>query len=245
MSSLKGKVVTKDGIEGEDIPQLEFPFPPVPRPKGKFITFEGGEGSGKSTQLKLLGDFLHQRKINNILTKEPGGTEIGQELRRLLVTGDKDKFDAVAECLLYYADRRIHLTNKVWPALNDGVWVLSDRFADSTVAYQYYGYEKKVSLESLNMLYDVTVGDFKPDLTILFDLAPKIGLERSYKKALGMEVKETRFEDRGLEFHNRLREGYLELAAQDEKRFVVLNANKSIEDLHHEVIRVIAERFKI
>ena len=75
MSSLKGKVVTKDGIEGEDIPQLEFPFPPVPRPKGKFITFEGGEGSGKSTQLKLLGDFLHQRKINNILTKEPGGTE--------------------------------------------------------------------------------------------------------------------------------------------------------------------------
>ena len=245
MSSLKGKVVTKDGIEGEDIPQLEFPFPPVPRPKGKFITFEGGEGSGKSTQLKLLGDFLHQRKINNILTKEPGGTEIGQELRRLLVTGDKDKFDAVAECLLYYADRRIHLTNKVWPALNDGVWVLSDRFADSTVAYQYYGYEKKVSLESLNMLYDVTVGDFKPDLTILFDLDPKVGLERSYKKALGMEVKETRFEDRGLEFHNRLREGYLELAAQDEKRFVVLNANKSIEDLHHEVIRVIAERFKI
>ena len=245
MSSLKGKVVTKDGIEGEEIPQLEFPFPPVPRPKGKFITFEGGEGSGKSTQLKLLGDFLHQRKINNILSKEPGGTEVGQELRRLLVTGDKDNFDAVAECLLYYADRRIHLTNKVWPALNDGVWVLSDRFADSTVAYQYYGYEKKVSLESLNMLYDVTVGDFKPDLTILFDLDPKVGLERSYKKALGMDVKETRFEDRGLEFHNRLREGSLELAAQDEKRFVVLNANKSIEDLHHEVIRVIAERFKI
>ncbi len=245
MSSLKGKVVTKDGIEGEEIPQLEFPFPPVPRPKGKFITFEGGEGSGKSTQLKLLGDFLHQRKINNILSKEPGGTEIGQELRRLLVTGDKDKFDAVAECLLYYADRRIHLTNKVWPALNDGVWVLSDRFADSTVAYQYYGYDKKVSLESLKMLYEVTVGDFKPDLTILFDLDPKIGLERSYKKALNMEVKETRFEDRGLEFHNRLREGYLELAAQDKKRFVVLNANKSIEDLHHEVIRVIAERFKI
>ena len=95
------------------------------------------------------------------------------------------------------------------------------------------------------MLYDVTVGDFKPDLTILFDLDPKVGLERSYKKALGMDVKETRFEDRGLEFHNRLREGYLELAAQDKKRFVVLNANKSIEDLHHEVIRVIAERFKI
>ena len=219
MTSLKGKVATKDGIDGEEIPQLEFPFPPVPRPKGKFITFEGGEGTGKSTQLKLLSEFLHQRKINNLTSK--------------------------AECLLYYADRRIHLTNKVWPALKEGTWVLSDRFADSTVAYQYYGYEKKVPLETLNGLYQLTVGDFKPDLTILFDLDPKIGLERSYKKSLQMEVKETRFEDRGLEFHNRLREGYLELAQSDGKRFVVLNANKTIEDLHHEVIRVIAERFKI
>ena len=245
MTSLKGKVATKDGIDGEEIPQLELPFPPVPRPKAKFITFEGGEGTGKSTQLKLLSEFLHQRKINNLTSKEPGGTDIGQELRRLLVTGDKDKFDAVAECLLYYADRRIHLTNKVWPALKEGTWVLSDRFADSTVAYQYYGYEKKVPLETLNGLYQLTVGDFKPDLTILFDLDPKIGLERSYKKSLQMEVKETRFEDRGLEFHNRLREGYLELAQSDGKRFVVLNANKTIEDLHHEVIRVIAERFKI
>ena len=245
MASLKGKVATKDGIDGEEIPQLEFPFPPVPRPNGKFITFEGGEGTGKSTQLKLLGDFLHQRKINNLLTKEPGGTDIGTELRQLLVTGDKDKFDAVAECLLYYADRRIHLTNKVWPDLKEGTWVLSDWFADSTVAYQYYGYDKKVPLETLNGLYKLTVGDFKPDLTILFDLDPKVGLERSYKKSLKMEVKETRHESRGLEFHNRLRNGYLEMAAADTKRFVVLNADKSIEDLHHEVIRVIAERFKI
>ena len=89
MTSLKGKVATKDGIDGEEIPQLEFPFPPVPRPKGKFITFEGGEGTGKSTQLKLLSEFLHQRKINNLTSKEPGGTDIGQELRRLLVTETK------------------------------------------------------------------------------------------------------------------------------------------------------------
>lgn len=245
MSSLKGKVATKDGVAGEEIPQLEFPFPPVPRPKGKFITFEGGEGTGKSTQLKLLGDFLHQRKINNILSKEPGGTEIGLQLRQILVTGDKDKFDAITECLLYYADRRIHLTNKIWPALKEGTWILSDRFADSTVAYQYYGYDKKVSLETLAELYRIAVGDFKPDLTVLFDLDPKIGLERSYKKSLKMDIKETRFEDRGLDFHNRMREGYLEIAEKEKERFVILNANKSIEDLHHEVIRVIAERFKI
>ena len=90
---------------------------------GKFITFEGGEGTGKSTQLRLLSDWLTRRGIGNIQSKEPGGTEIGQELRRLLVTGDKDKMDAVAEALLYYADRRIHLTKKIWPALQQGQWV--------------------------------------------------------------------------------------------------------------------------
>ena len=245
MTSLSGKVVTQNGIEGEQIPQLEFPFPPVPRPSGKFITFEGGDGCGKSTQLKMLSDFLHQRHVNNLMTKEPGGTEVGLELRRLLVTGDKDKFDAITECLLYYADRRVHLTNKVWPALKEGTWVLSDRFADSTVAYQYYGYDKKVPLDVLSGLYDMAVGQFQPDLTILFDLDPQIGLERSFKKALHSEVQETRHESRGLEFHNRLRKGFLELAKQNPQRFVVLDAGKSIEDLHHEVIRVIAERFKI
>ena len=102
--------------------------------KGRFITFEGGEGTGKSTQLRLLAEYLERAGVTNVMSKEPGGTEIGQELRRILVTGDKDKFDAVTECLLYYADRRIHLTSKVWPALEKGSWVLSDRFADSTVA---------------------------------------------------------------------------------------------------------------
>ena len=169
--------------------------------KGKFITFEGGEGTGKSTQIKLLADYLKQKHKNVIATKEPGGTEVGQEIRKLLVCGDKDKFDAVAEALLYYADRRIHLTTKVWPALKDKTWVLSDRFADSTVAYQYYGYDKRVDRKLLDELYTVAVGDFKPDLTILLDLDPKIGLERSFKKAMGMQTKETRHESRGLKFH--------------------------------------------
>ena len=114
--------------------------------KGKFITFEGGEGTGKSTQLKLLAAYLEQLGVSAIQTKEPGGTDLGQELRKMLVTGDKDKMDAVAEALLYYADRRIHLTKKVWPAIDEGKWVLSDRFADSSVAYQYYGYDKRCLL---------------------------------------------------------------------------------------------------
>lgn len=214
-------------------------------PTGKFITFEGGEGTGKSTQLRLLSEYLLNHKVHNITTKEPGGTEIGQELRRMLVTGDKDKFDAVTECLLYYADRRIHLTSKVWPAVNDGFWVLSDRFADSTVAYQYYGYNKQVPKETLDDLYKISVGDFKPDLTIIFDLNPEIGLERSYKKSVGMQVKETRHESRGLEFHNNMRKGFLEIAKENPERCVVLDANKTIEELHQDVIKLITERFDL
>ena len=183
--------------------------------KGRFITFEGGEGCGKSTQLRLLAEWLQKQHIANLSTKEPGGTPIGQELRQLLVCGDKDKFDAVAEALLYYADRRIHMTSKVWPALTEGKWVLSDRFADSTVAYQYYGYNKKVPFRTLTDLYQIAVGDFKPDLTIIFDLAPEVGLSRSFKKAEGMTIKETRHESRDLEFHHNLRQGFLEIAKQE------------------------------
>mgnify|MGYP000009423014 FL=1 len=211
--------------------------------KGRFITFEGGEGTGKSTQLRLLAEYLERVGVTNVMSKEPGGTEIGQELRRILVTGDKDKFDAVTECLLYYADRRIHLTSKVWPALEKGSWVLSDRFADSTVAYQYYGYDKKVPYETLESLYKIAVGGFKPDLTLIFDLDPKIGLARSFKKAEGMAVKETRHESRGLAFHERMRRGFLEIAAKEPERCIVVDADKSIEALHREVVKIVTERF--
>lgn len=213
--------------------------------KGRFITFEGGEGTGKSTQLKLLAEFLDKCNIKTVATKEPGGTELGKELRQMLVTGDKDKMDAVAEALLYYADRRIHLTKKIWPALEDGNWVLSDRFADSTVAYQFYGYDKRVPYQTLTNLYQLTVGDFKPDLTILLDIDPEIGLARSMEKAGHMAVKETRHESRGLEFHNRLRQGFLDIAKNEPERIIVLDANKTITELHADIIDVICERFKL
>lgn len=209
---------------------------------GRFITFEGGEGCGKSTQLHLLQEYLQKRQIDVISTKEPGGTEIGLELRHLLVTGDKDKMDAIAETLLYYADRRIHMTKKVWPAMAEGKWVLSDRFADSTVAYQYYGYNKKVEKSVLDNLYQVAVGDFKPDLTIILDIDVEVGLNRSFAKAAAMAEKETRHESRGLEFHQLLRQGFLEIAKQEPQRCVVLNADKSIEELHREIVQVVNER---
>lgn len=210
--------------------------------KGYFITFEGGEGTGKSTQIKLLEDYLKEKGKDIITTKEPGGTEVGLEIRKLLVCGDKDKFDATAEALLYFADRHIHLSKKIWPAMEKGCIVMSDRFADSTFAYQYWGYNKRVSKETLQQLYQIAVGDFKPDLTIILDIDPKIGLERSFNKAKSMEVKELRFEGREFEFHQNLRNGFLEIAKEEPNRCVVLDANKTIEELHKDIVKVVNQR---
>ena len=213
--------------------------------KGIFITFEGGDGCGKSTQLKMLSAWLNEQGISCVNTKEPGGTEVGLELRKILVCGDKDKMDAIAEALLYYADRRIHLTTKVFPLLETGAWVLSDRFADSTVAYQYYGYNKRVPREVLDNLYNLAVGDFKPSLTIILDLDPVIGLSRSMAKAGGMVSKEIRHESRELEFHQNLRQGFLEIAKEEPNRCVVIDASLTIDELHENIKKVVAERFDL
>ena len=213
--------------------------------RGRFITFEGGEGCGKSTQLRLLAESLQNKGLEIVTTKEPGGTPTGQELRRILVTGDKNKLDPVAEALLYYADRRINMTQKVWPALDGGNWVLSDRFADSTVAYQYYGYNRQLAQEDLDRLYHLAVGDFRPDLTLILDIEPEKGLARSYHKAQSMEVKELRFEKKNLEFHKNLRNGFLKIAAAEPERCVVLNADKSIEALHREILSLVTKRFEV
>lgn len=211
--------------------------------RGKFITFEGGEGTGKSTQIKLLSDYLKQKGKDVLLTKEPGGTEIGLELRRILTEGEISKLDANAEALLFFADRRIHMVKKVWSAVDEGKWVLSDRFADSTMAYQYYAYNKRLAKEDIEYLYRFAVGCFKPDLTIILDINPRIGLARSFKKAEGMKNKETRNENRELEWHDNLRQGYLEIAKSEPERCVVLDADKSVEALHGEIVKVVAERF--
>jgi dTMP kinase len=210
---------------------------------GKFITLEGGEGCGKSTQSKLLVKALQELGIKAIATKEPGGTPDGAVLRNLLVTGDKDRFDAITECMLYFADRRIHLSQVVWPALEQNQWVISDRFADSTEAYQYYGYNKRIARETLNELYKMAAGDFKPDLTIILDMDPKRGMERSFAKAENMAVKELRFENKSLEFHNNLRKGFQEIAARESQRCVVVDADKSVEQVHNDIMNIVKERF--
>ena len=205
--------------------------------QGLFITFEGGEGSGKSTQIKLFEQYLKQQGQNVVLTREPGGTDVGKQIRSLLVEGDKDKFDETTETLLFYADRRINLTKVVWPALKEGKIVLSDRFNDSTIAYQYYGAGKFADTEVIDTLYRVVAGDFKPDITFLLDIDVKVGLERSFKKAESMNTKELRFEKVDVSFHERLRKGYLELAQKEPDRFKVINAAQDIEVVHQDIIR--------
>lgn len=212
---------------------------------GKFITLEGGDGCGKSTQIKLLAQYLQTKNIEVVLTKEPGSTEEGKILRQLLVTGDKDKFDAISECLLYYADRRCNLTKVVWPAIKEGKWVISDRYADSTEAYQYYGYDKRVDFQTLQSLYKIVAGDFKPNLTIILDMDPEVGMRRSFAKAENMAVKELRFESRQMDFHRNLRHGFLEIAKRDPERCVVVDADTDIETLHKQIVKIVEDRLGI
>jgi len=204
--------------------------------KALFITFEGGEGSGKSTQIKLFEQYLRKKGHDVVLTREPGATDVGKKIRSLLVEGDKDKFDEITETLLFYADRRINLTKVVWPALKEGKTVLSDRFNDSTIAYQYYGAGKFSDTQVVDTLYNVVAGSFKPDITFLLDIDVKEGLERSFKKAEGMATKELRFEKADISFHERLRQGYLELAKKEPDRFKVINAAQDVEAVHQEII---------
>lgn len=209
---------------------------------GKFITLEGGEGSGKSVQTKLLTEYLRKKGLEVVETREPGGTPEGQIIRRMLVTGDAEKFDPVAEALLYYADRRCHLTKVIWPALQENKWVISDRYADSTEAYQYYGYNKRIEPEKLRELYKITAGDFKPDLTLILDIAPEKGMRRSYAKANGMAEKELRFESREIEFHRNLRRGFLEIAEREPERCVVLDADTDIQNLHRQITDIVEKK---
>ena len=204
--------------------------------KGLFITFEGGEGAGKSAQISRFAAYLREQGQEVITTREPGGTEIGKEIRRLLVEGDKDKFDEITEILLFYADRRIDLTKVIRPAMAEGKIVLSDRFNDSTIAYQYYGSNKFADRKIMDNLYQIVAGDFKPDITFLLDIDVKVGLERSFKKAQTMINKELRFENVDIAFHERLRRGYLELAKQEPERFIVIDASGFIDEVTEKII---------
>ncbi len=205
--------------------------------RGYFITLEGGEGAGKSTHAQTIKSFLTSQGIDVILTREPGGSPGAELIRPLLVQGKPGQWDALTEYLLFSAARRNHIETLLKPALDDGTWVISDRFYDSSVAYQGYG--GGVSLSFLETIYREIAGDFEPNLTFLFDLSPEAGLSR----ARGRNDGETRFEDKEIAFHQRLRQGFLEIARKAPRRFEVINAENPKEVVGQRVVDILKDRF--
>ena len=211
-------------------------------PHPLFITFEGGEGAGKSTQIALLADYLQKNGISVVCTREPGGSVGAEEIRNLLVRGSNTRWDRLTELLLFSAARRDHLVKTIWPALKAGKTVLSDRFHDSTVAYQCFGYgfDETVYQQAQN-LYHLIAGDFVPNLTFILDIDPRIGLKRSMKRQ-GND--EQRFENMDFTFHQNLRAGFLKLAAENPHRYVVINADQPVEKMHQDIVSALRDHLK-
>ncbi len=207
--------------------------------RGRFITLEGGEGSGKSTQAPLLDAALERAGIDTLLTREPGGAPGAEAIRPLLVEGAAGRWDALGEALLHYAARRDHLVTTVWPALEAGRWVISDRFADSTMAYQGHG--RGLDREAIETLHRLVVGDFRPDLTLIFDLEAEAGLRRAAARGGG----EQRYERMDIDFHRRLRRGYLDIARGAPGRCVVIDASGPVEATHAAVMAAVQERLQV
>src|SRR4051794_19189423 len=193
--------------------------------RGPFITFEGGEGSGKSTQIRILSDRLNAAKLRAIVTREPGGSPGAEIIRHVVLSGMGKLLGAEAETLLFAAARDDHVRTVIEPALSQGIWVLCDRFSDSTRAYQ--GRLGKVSPAVLNAMQRVTIGDLKPDLTIILDVPVEIGLKRAAARR-GNGVPD-RFEGEDIKFHQDLRDAYRQIAADDPRRCELIDANADEE----------------
>ena len=191
-----------------------------PGGRGKFISFEGGEGSGKSTQIRLLAERLAAAKLRAIVTREPGGSPGAEVIRHVVLSGMGKLLGPDAETLLFAAARDDHVRTVIQPALSQGTWVLCDRFSDSTRAYQ--GRLGNVSPGVLNAMQRVTIGDLKPDLTIILDVPVEIGLQRA--AARRGEGAADRFESEDVKFHQDLREAYRQIAAEDPSRCVLIDA---------------------
>ena len=195
---------------------------------GVFITLEGGEGSGKSTQAQLLKSWFAEafpgREI--LVTREPGGTEQAEEIRAILVNGATDKLSVQAEALLMIAARTEHVQKIIQPALRRDAIVICDRFSDSTLVYQGLAHDKDITL--LRSIHQFGFGDLRPDLTFVLDLPPEQGLKRAEARVQAQNT-ESRFEEKGLAFHSRVRDGFIELAAQEPERIVIIDASGTPE----------------
>ncbi len=206
---------------------------------GRFITFEGGEGTGKSTQIQLLKTWLDRKGIPVITTREPGGTPEGEEIRNLLVQGDPGRWDGLSEALMMFASRRRLVESLIRPTLEQGTWVLSDRFSESSWVYQ--GYAGKLGTDRIEVLENWVLEGLRPDLTIVFDLDPEEGLRRTHKR----RHSDDRFEKKGLAFHQKLHEGYRLLVKERPRQCVLIPVEGDKEHIFKELKTVVMERFHI
>jgi dTMP kinase len=196
---------------------------------GLFITLEGGEGTGKSTQIRRLSELLRGKGHDVVTTREPGGTPEAEKIRDLLVQRDGGSWTPMAEALLLFAGRVMHVDTLIKPSIALGKIVISDRFADSTRAYQSYGHG--YPLETIERLNTLALGDFKPDLTFILDMPVEDGLARAGRRLANSGSSEDKFERLGLEFHERMRQGYLAIAESDPDRCIVINASRSLDEI--------------
>jgi dTMP kinase len=207
------------------------------RPHGLFITLEGIDGVGKSTQLRFLAVHLREHGCRVCVTREPGGTPIGEQIRKVLLASRNTKLAALSELALMYAARAQHLEEVIRPALAQGDVVLSDRFNDASFAYQGYG--RRLSTGAVRALDRIICGPTQPDLTLLLDMAPRVALQRATTRESRIKSRHRRFEIAGLQFQERVRRGYLAIARRDPERVKVVNANRSTEEVQCEIQQIV------
>ncbi len=209
-----------------------------------FITFEGTEGCGKSTQIKLLNKFLIDKGFDVVLTREPGGTAIADKIRSILVDAQHTEMVSLCEVLLYYASRAQHIEEIILPALKQNKIVLCDRFNDSSIAYQ--GYARGVDQDLLKKLSQLVLNDLKPHITFVLVLPVEEGLKRAKARAskLSIEKREDRFENEILDFHHKVRGGFLDMAKKEPDRFKLIDASRDVNEIHDDIAKIVEEYLK-
>jgi len=200
--------------------------------KGKFITIDGVEGAGKSTQIDLICSYLHRKGIEVVRTREPGGTEVGEKIRSVLLDVENQEMHSDTELLLMFSSRNELIQNKIIPALNDGYWVVSDRFTDASFAYQGGG--RMLNLDRIAELEDWVLGDFKPDLTVLLDVSVEVGMARIEARAAKDRIE---LEER--EFFERVRSVFIRRSEAFPERIKLIDASGAVDDIHSKICALI------
>ena len=207
--------------------------------ENKMIVIDGVDGSGKGVQTRILHQAMLDFGLPCILTREPGGSAAAEDIRNLLVNGDPDKWDSMTELLLMYAARRAHLRDTIWPALDKGSWVISDRFADSSRAFQ--GIAGELGLQTVEEIHQISIGDFKPDLVFILDIDEQVSLARANARGMG----EDRFEKKGSKYHKKVRAAFRGIAEGDSGQYCIIDASGSIEEVTQQIFSALENRFAL